>query len=230
MMKLRTALALVALAACAGPPGKSSRIRLEPCSGSGVTVLAGLDQDDDGKLSDAEVESRAEVQCVRAPAAVDASAGCAGHTPCAAVGGYCADGRCRRPNEVECNRARTAPAREAGGPVLFDASQGVIGEGKNCKQDPANCPNMGNVCEFRFRFHDAEGDVATSPTELYRRILVFDQSRDGVPAFDVPDLDGDSVAVRFCLDEKRTTYGFAIQMEDLAGHRSNALCFEGTAP
>ncbi len=154
---------------------------------------------------------------------------CTAIADCYPLTAYCAsDGLCYgvEPGVEwnDCERAGHAAPMQASGPLLFASSQAAP-----CAKDPAHCPNNGNVCSFAAYVHDPDGDLPSNDVELYNHVFLLGPAGEQLFSFDIPTFDAaaGTLAVRGCFDEAETTIVGAMQLQDMVGHDSNALCFEG---
>ncbi len=154
---------------------------------------------------------------------------CDGVEDCYRLDAYCAEYRLcygASPGDPgnDCGRSELAPPKADGGPLLFASFQDGA-----CTKDPVSCPNNANVCSFAAYVYDPDGDLPSSDVELYEHVFLIGPAGEQLFSFDVPRLDAaaGTLAVRGCFDESLVDLVGAMQLQDLAGHDSNALCFEG---
>ena len=160
---------------------------------------------------------------------------CGGHADCYADEAYCAiDGLCYGVvfggQDWSCQRAEIAPPRDLGGPLIFDLSQvDASPDAVRCVKDP-RCTNDGNVCTFELAYFDPDGDVPATPDEAYLHLAWIGADGEPGPMFEVPLATETHLRFTLCFEAALETVGGAVQLSDRAGRRSNAQCFEGSAP
>lgn len=157
---------------------------------------------------------------------------CTSVADCYAQSAFCAtDNLCY--GVETCARGDAAPAMEASGPLLFGAVQTDLDAGTaSCTKDAAACTNNGNVCGWDVFFFDPDGDFPGTKGALYGKTKFIEADGNPIAAFnvDAPDMANSTATLYGCYDEANASPDGGFQIEDAAGHNSNAICVSGSAP